>query len=103
MTFALRPLTSLKDISATDWNACATATGQPYNPFVSHEFLLALELSGSATLKTGWAAQHLRATSRGGAPLAAPAITAANVPPMSAAPLAADQIGFVGSSVAIPN
>lgn len=59
MTFALRPLTSLKDISATDWNACATATGQPYNPFVSHEFLLALELSGSATLKTGWAAQHL--------------------------------------------
>ncbi len=59
MTFALRTLTSLKDIAATDWNACAAITGQPYNPFTSHEFLVALELSGSATAKTGWAAQHL--------------------------------------------
>ncbi len=59
MTFAWRTLKSLKDIPAADWNACAAATGQPYNPFISYEFLLALELSGSATAKTGWAAQHL--------------------------------------------
>ena len=59
-----------------------------------------------AHLKNGTAlppSQVVRATPRGGAPLAAPAITAANVPPIGAAPLAADQIGFVGSSVAIPN
>ena len=59
MTFMLRTLTSLKDISASDWNACAAAANPTYNPFTSHEFLLALELSGSATAKTGWAAQHL--------------------------------------------
>jgi uncharacterized protein len=59
MTATISVLSSLKDISAEDWNACAAATGQPHNPFTSHAFLLALELSGSATAKTGWAAQHL--------------------------------------------
>jgi uncharacterized protein len=59
MSLTLRTLSSLKEISAADWNACAKATGEPYNPFVSHAFLLALEQSGSATAKTGWAAQHL--------------------------------------------
>ncbi len=59
-----------------------------------------------AHLKNGTAlppSQVVRTTPRGGAPLAAPAITAANVPPIGAAPLAADQIGFMGGSVAIPN
>jgi hydroxybutyrate-dimer hydrolase len=36
-------------------------------------------------------------------PGAAPAITAANVPPISASPAAADQIGFTGTSIAVPN
>jgi hydroxybutyrate-dimer hydrolase len=59
-----------------------------------------------AHLKTGAAlppSQVVRATPRGGLPGAAPAITAANVPALSAAPLVADQIGFAGTSVAIPN
>ncbi len=30
-----------------------------YNPFLSHDFLLALEESGAATRKTGWLGQHL--------------------------------------------
>jgi uncharacterized protein len=59
MTFTLRSLSSLKEISALDWDICAKATGEPYNPFTSHAFLLALEESGSATAKTGWAPQHL--------------------------------------------
>jgi hypothetical protein len=42
-------------------------------------------------------------TPRGGVPGAAPAITAANVPPISAAPAAANQIGFSGTSLAVPN
>ena len=33
--------------------------GRPMNPFVAHEFLYALEKSGSATAQTGWLAQHL--------------------------------------------
>ncbi len=59
MTLSIHSITSLNQISADDWNACALATGQSYNPFTSHAFLLALEQSGSATAKTGWAAQHI--------------------------------------------
>lgn len=58
-----------------------------------------------AHLKAGAAlppSQVVRTTPRGGTPGAAPAIAAANVPPVSAAPLAADQIGFAGSSIAVP-
>ena len=47
--------------------------------------------------------QVVRATPRGGAPGAAPAITAANVPAISAAPTAGNQIGFVGTSLSVPN
>ncbi len=54
----VRILKSLKDIAAADWNGCATSTSVPYNPFVSYEFLSALEVSGSATHETGWAPNH---------------------------------------------
>jgi hydroxybutyrate-dimer hydrolase len=59
-----------------------------------------------AHLKSGTAlppSQVVRATPRGGSPLAAPAITAANVPAIAAAPLVADQIEFAGTSVNVPN
>jgi hydroxybutyrate-dimer hydrolase len=59
-----------------------------------------------AHLKSGAAlppSQVVRATPRGGLPGAAPAITAANVPPLAAAPLAADRIGFAGTALAVPN
>jgi hydroxybutyrate-dimer hydrolase len=49
------------------------------------------------------ASQVVRATPRGGVPGAAPAITAANLPPLAAAPAAADQITFTGSSISVPN
>ena len=31
----------------------------PYNPFIAHDFLSALEISGSAVAKAGWQPQHL--------------------------------------------
>jgi len=34
-------------------------TGHTFNPFVRHEFLYALEKSGSASSETGWLGQHL--------------------------------------------
>ena len=58
-----------------------------------------------AYLKSGTAlppSQVVRTTPRGGAPGLAPAITAANVPAFSAAPAAGNQIGFAGSSLAVP-
>jgi hydroxybutyrate-dimer hydrolase len=59
-----------------------------------------------ATLRNGSAlppSQVVRATPRGGVPGAAPAITGANVPAISATPAAGDQIGFAGTSLAVPN
>ena len=59
-----------------------------------------------AYLKSGTAlppSQVVRTTVRGGVPGAAPAITAAAVPAISAAPVLANQIGFAGSSLAVPN
>lgn len=47
--------------------------------------------------------QVVHTTPRGGVPGAAPAITAANVPPIAAAPLPANQIIFNGTSVSVPN
>lgn len=46
---------SMAAIDREGWDACAG----PDNPFVSHAFLEALEESGSATAKTGWAPYHL--------------------------------------------
>ena len=50
-----RFLKSIGDIDAAGWNALAGA-GQP---FVRHEFLLALEESGCAMPRTGWTPRHL--------------------------------------------
>ena len=56
-------------------------------------------------LKNGTAippSQVVRTVPRGGAPGAAPAITAANVPPIAATPAAADSILFVANVLSIP-
>jgi hydroxybutyrate-dimer hydrolase len=58
-----------------------------------------------AHLKTGAAlppSQVVRTTPRGGTPGAAPAITAANVPPISATPLAGNAITFTGNVLTVP-
>jgi hydroxybutyrate-dimer hydrolase len=47
--------------------------------------------------------QLVRTFPRGGTPGKAPAITAANVPPISATPAAADAITFSGNVVTIPD
>jgi predicted N-acyltransferase len=46
-------------VDAAQWDACANPPGEPANPFLSHAFLSALEDSGSATRRTGWAPYHL--------------------------------------------
>jgi len=59
-----------------------------------------------AKLKSGTAlppSQVVRTTPRGGVPGAAPAITSAAVPAISTAPLLANQIGFGGNSIVVPN
>jgi hydroxybutyrate-dimer hydrolase len=68
-------------------------------------FLQAMDLMW-AKLKNGAAlppSQVVHTTPRGGTAGSAPAITAANVPAISASPAAADQITFGGSSILVPN
>jgi len=54
-----RILTRLNDISPEDWNDCCYNSTTRHNPFVSHEFLSALEDSGCATAESGWQPQHI--------------------------------------------
>jgi predicted N-acyltransferase len=51
----VKQIENVSDITAADWNALA---GSSY-PFISHEFLAALETSGSVSGPTGWLPRHL--------------------------------------------
>ncbi len=78
----LRVANSIGDVAAEAWDACAnpawpdrgnragspcpaavnlqsSALGDRYNPFISHDFLSALELSQSVRGRTGWQPMHL--------------------------------------------
>ncbi|WP_315718390.1 MULTISPECIES: GNAT family N-acetyltransferase [unclassified Bradyrhizobium] len=66
----LEAVPGINEVPAAAWDACAnpegrvspgssSACGRAYNPFISHAFFSALEASGSATLRTGWAPRHL--------------------------------------------
>lgn len=61
----VRVETRIQDIAAEQWDRCAAgsgcgeAQGIPPNPFVSYDFLAALEESGCVRAETGWLPQHL--------------------------------------------
>lgn len=51
---SLTCINSILDVSASEWNALLDTD----QPFIQHEFLSALEISGSACQKTGWQPYH---------------------------------------------
>ena len=58
----LRLEKSFSTITPESWSRLSGASRHapgPYNPFLSHAYLSALEESGSATARTGWLGQHL--------------------------------------------
>ena len=62
----VRVATSLALVPAAAWDACANPPASAgreaedhANPCISHAFLLALEETGCATVKTGWGGAHL--------------------------------------------
>ncbi|SDY28086.1 hypothetical protein SAMN05444004_10133 [Jannaschia faecimaris] len=65
----LHVLSSLLDIDAEAWDACACPEasdgGPPNDPFTTHRFLLALERSGSVGAGSGWHPQYLTARKNG--------------------------------------
>lgn len=58
---------SLAEVGRDEWDACAG----PDNPFLSHDFLSALEESESVRPETGWLPQHLLLRDASGALIAA--------------------------------
>jgi predicted N-acyltransferase len=83
----LRAASAITEISAPAWDACANpgtdignGEARPagasdhapapsksnYNPFISHDFLSSLELSGSVRSRAGWQPMHLLAEAAGG-------------------------------------
>src|SRR5260370_25700729 len=90
----LRVANSIGDVTAEAWDACAnpawhdrgngadgpcpavanlqsSALGDRYNPFISHDFLSALEVSQSVRGRTGWQPMHLLAEDADGVLLGA--------------------------------
>ena len=66
--FTIDVCSGIGDVSAADWDRCAcpeAADGRPIDPFTTHRFLSAVEDSGSATRRTGWAPRHLIARMEG--------------------------------------
>jgi uncharacterized protein len=64
-------LTSLAVVDPAAWNALANPPGARFDPFVSWEFLEAMEHSGAATTRTGWQPHHVLIKDAGGALVAA--------------------------------
>ena len=73
--FVIRVAQSISAFSRQEWDsldgAAKNASGLPYNPFVSYDFLLSIEESGCAVRQTGWLGQHLRLEAPGGSLLGA--------------------------------
>jgi predicted N-acyltransferase len=70
----LKVVNAIGEVPAAAWDACANptagqihgpATDNAYNPFISHDFLSALELSGSVRPRAGWQPMHLVAEDAG--------------------------------------
>ena len=64
-TFTINALSSLDQIDAATWDACACPEaadgGRPIHPFTTYRFLKALEDSGSVGAGTGWDPRYLTA------------------------------------------
>jgi len=57
-------LKSIGDIDPLDWNSLLKIQPNP-TPFMKHEYLLAMELSQSATPRTGWTPRFIAIKSKG--------------------------------------
>ena len=63
VTFQIKIAQGLKAVTAGAWDACAfqaeSGGDDPFNPFLSHAFLSALEDSGCVGARTGWSPVHV--------------------------------------------
>jgi len=75
VSFQVKVAQSLAPVPAASWDSCAFSTvsgdDDPYNPFVSHAFLSALEDSGCVGRESGWQPVHALVEDENGQLLAA--------------------------------
>ncbi|WP_395777097.1 GNAT family N-acetyltransferase [Aquidulcibacter sp.] len=57
--FTIKIVNSIADVARETWDGLANPAGVPFDPFLSWDFLQALEESGCATSFTGWGGRHL--------------------------------------------
>jgi predicted N-acyltransferase len=62
----IRSIGSLSEVEKSAWDILANPPGEAFDPFLSWDFLQALEESGCATAETGWQGVHLLAEDAGG-------------------------------------
>ena len=55
----VRTHSAIRDIGKAAWDGCTSAGDYGQNPFISYDFLSALEDSGCVAARTGWAPHHL--------------------------------------------
>ena len=65
-SLTLAAVESLTDIAPEAWDGIANPDGAEYDPFLSWDFLQALEASGCVGGETGWAPHHLLARDAAG-------------------------------------
>jgi hypothetical protein len=58
---SIRMIERLNEVGRAAWDAVANPPGAAYDPFLSWDYLEALESSGSAVEETGWGPRHLLA------------------------------------------
>jgi uncharacterized protein len=58
-TFSIAIVPNITEIPAHVWDSLANPDGLPFDPFISHTFLAALEEAGCVGPGTGWTPQHL--------------------------------------------
>jgi predicted N-acyltransferase len=68
---SIQVLGDLKSIGKAEWDALANPPGAAFDPFLSWDFLQALEESGCATASKGWQPAHLIARDASGAAVGA--------------------------------
>lgn len=57
--FKARIISGLSEVAPDAWNRLANPPGMPFDPFLTWEFLDALETSGAARPETGWSPCHV--------------------------------------------
>jgi predicted N-acyltransferase len=62
----IRIVSALSEVAEADWNRVANPDGEVFDPFLSWNFLEAMESSGAAIPEAGWTPCHIIVESAGG-------------------------------------